>query len=109
MAFLILTTLIPLLLTTYLLYVKFNKTKLKAAKKKHPVGSPNFEVYRVLYSTKTLVILIFLTTVSAIDLLINVYKSTRPQGSAWATFLVFSGLVLPLGLFVWWSAANKKK
>lgn len=109
MAFLILTTLLPLLLTSYLLYVKFDKTKLKAVKKKHPVGSPNFELYRMLYSTRALAVLIFLTTISIIDLLINVYKSAHPQGSAWTTFLVFAGLVLPLGLYLWWSAMNKKK
>jgi|GEM_PF-2786120 len=109
MAFLTLTALLPLLLTIYLLYVKFSKTKFKEVKKKHPVGSPNFEIYRVLYSTRTLAILIFLTTVSVVDILVNIYKSTHPQGSAWAAFLVFSGLILPLGLFLWWSVAKTRK
>ncbi len=109
MAFLILTTLIPLLPTVYLLYVKFNETKLKAVKKKHPVGSPNFEVYRALYSTRTLAVLIFLTAVSVIDLLVNIYKNTHPQGSTGAVLLVLGSMIIPLGLFSWWLIANKRK
>lgn len=53
MAILVLITLALLLLTVYLLYVRFNKAKLRAIKKKHPAGSPNYEIYRVLYSTRT--------------------------------------------------------
>jgi hypothetical protein len=66
-----LITLLLIFPTAYLLYVRLNKKKLKAIKKKHPAGSPNFEVYEVLYSTKILALLMFLSALFVLDLLVN--------------------------------------
>jgi len=105
----ILITFLLLLPTVYLLYVKFSKTKLKAVKKKHPVGSPHFEAYRVLYSTRTLVTFSFLSSLFVIGLVVNLYKSTHTQGSIGAALLILGSMLIPFGLFIWWSAMNKKK
>ncbi len=109
MAILALITLLLLLPTAYLSYVRFSKSKLKEIKKKHPVGSPNFEVYRMLYSTRTLVTLLFLSVSFIGNLLVNLYKSSHSQGSTEASLLVLSSFLVPLGLYVWWSAKNKNK
>jgi hypothetical protein len=72
-----LITLLLILPTAYLLYVKLNKKRLKAVKKKHPVGSPNFEAYRVLYSDRTLALLLFLSFLNILGLLVHLYKNTH--------------------------------
>ncbi len=105
----VLITLLLLLITTHLLYVKLNKAKLKVVKKKHPVGSSNFEAYRVFYSTKTLAIFTLLTSAFVAGLLVDLYKDGQPQGSVWASLLVLSSFIIPLGLFIWWSAKKNKK
>ena len=109
MAILTLITLLLLLPTIYLLHVRFSKTKLKAIKKKHPIGSPNFETYRVIYSTRTLALLTFLSGSSLVDLLVNLYKSTHAEVPVWASLVVLGATFLPLGLFIWWSVVNRKK
>lgn len=109
MAVLALITFLLLLPTVYLLYIRLGKTKLEEIKKKHPVGSPNFEVYRVLYSTRTLAAWLFISVSFIGNLLVNLYKSSHPQGSTWDSLLVLSSFIVPLGLFIWWSAKNNKK
>ncbi len=109
MAILVLITLLLVLPTVYLLYVRFNKKKLKKIKAKHPAGSKNFETYRVLYSTRTLIFLSFLSLLLITDLLENIYKNTQPEGSIRVALFAVGGILLPLGLWIWWSVTDKKK
>lgn len=108
MALLVLVTL-PLFPAVYLLYVRFNKTKFKAVKQKHPTGSPNFELYRALYSTRTLVFWSFLSVLFVINLLSNLYKNAHIQAPIWVSLLVYWSFLLPLGSYIWWLAANKNR
>jgi len=99
MAFLVfIFTLLFLSFTVYLLYVRFNKAKLKSIKKKHPIGSPNYEAYRTLYSTKTLLDAASASTIFLIILFGNIYKSAQPASSDLASVLIFGGMVLIFGL-----------
>lgn len=101
-----LITFLLILPTAYLLYVRLNKKKLKAIKKKHPSGSPNFETYQVLYSTRTLALLILLSALFVLDLLGNLYKNS--QASGWASLLVFVSTLILLGLYIWWLSKERK-
>jgi len=99
MAFIVfLFTLLFLSFTVYLLYVRFNKAKLKSIKKKHPLGSPNHEAYRVLYSTKTLLNTASVSAIFLIILIGNTYKSTHPDTSDLVSLLIFGSIVLIFGL-----------
>lgn len=109
MVILALITLLLSLLTMYLLWVRFSKTKIKAVKKKHPVGSPNFELYRELYSAKTLAFTAFLSVSSIISLLVNLYKSGRTDAPIWMSLLILASTLAPLGLYVWWLAKKKNQ
>jgi hypothetical protein len=109
MVVLTLITFLLLLPTVYLLYVRFNKSKLRAIKKRYPVGSPGFEAYRVLYSTRTLVTSSFFSLLSIIYLLFNLYQSAHVQGSVWIALIVLGGFLLLESLRRLLLATNKKK
>jgi hypothetical protein len=104
-----LIALLLILPTVYLLYVRLNRKKLQAIKKKHPAHSPNFEMYGVLYSDRTLALLSFLSVLSIFNLLTNLYKATHAQATGWVSFLAFIGTFLPIGMYVWWLSRRKKK
>lgn len=94
--------------TTYLLYVRLNKAKLQAIKKKHPSNSKNFELYRVLYSTKTLVLSVFFSLTFVTSLFANIYESLNPVSSVWASIVILVFTLLPIGLLLYWLIANRK-
>ena len=108
MAFLILMTLLQVIPTVYLLYVRFNKAKLKAVKKKHPVGSPHFETYRVIYSTQTLTALLFLSSTSVVYLLSKLYQNAHPQDSGWVSLVTLGCFILLSIIYFWLQRKNRK-
>lgn len=108
MALLILVTFLEVLATAYLLFVRFNKKKLKTIKKKHPVGSPHFELYRVLYSTKTLLFWSFLSSTSVVYLFSKLYLNAHPQDYGWVSLLNFGLFILLLVAYFWLQRKGKK-
>jgi ABC-type sugar transport system permease subunit len=108
MALLIIMTLLPVVPTIYLLYVRFNKKKLAAIKKKHSTGAPNFELYRVLYSTETLAAVGFFSSISVVYLISKFYQNAYPQEAGWSALLALVCFALLNVTYFWLRRKNKR-
>lgn len=107
MAILIFITLLSFSATIYLLYVRLSKKKLEAIKKKHPKDSKNFELYKVIYSTQTLVLSAFFSLMLIIRLLVNVYESLSPEATILSSSVILLLTLLPIALLFYWTRISK--
>ena len=107
MAILIFLALLLSLITTYLLYVRFSKKKLTSIRKKHPAGSKNYELYRVIYSPRTLILSAFFSLMAITNILIHILRTLAPQNSTLVASIMLVLMILPIALLFYWLRNDK--
>jgi len=92
--------------TIHLLYVRFNKSKLEKVKNKHR-NSKHFELYRVIYSKKTLILSGYLSSILLSNLFVQLFRSFNQDRSAGATLLILALTLLPITLLIYWFRVDR--
>ena len=101
---------LPLVIfTAYLLYVRFNKAKLAAVKKKHPKNSKNYEMYKIIYSKKTLVLSGYLSLILLSNFIVHAFVRSTDEKSTGALLFILVLTLLPFVVFIYWLKDNKRR
>jgi len=108
MAILAAIVLLSIVGTIHLLYVRFNKSKLEKVKNMHK-NSKYFELYKVIYSKKTLILSGYLSSILLSNFIVQIFKSFNQDRSAGATFLILALTLLPMTLLIYWFRIDKSR